>query len=162
MSDTLKETFWDRLEDTRTGMLAATGARAVPMSHYFDDDDAAPVVWFITAKGTDIAKSAASGAKAEYIVSSNDEHLYARIDGTVQAVENPAKLDEIWNSIAAAWFEGGKDDPDVQLVRMDMSEAEVWATGGSAKFFYEIAKSHLTDSKPDMGEHGTLHFKKAA
>jgi len=158
MTDTLKEKFWERLEDTRTGMMAADGARAVPMSHYIDDDDKAPVIWFITAKGTDLAKSAANGATGEYIVSSTDEALYARIDGKVSVSNDAAKLDEIWNAIAAAWFEDGKRDDDLELVRFDLTEAEIWATGGSAKFLYEVAKSHLTDSKPDMGEHGTVRF----
>ena len=158
MTDTLKEQFWDRLEDTRTGMMAAGDARAVPMSHYIDDDDKAPVIWFITAKGTDLAQAAANGAAGEYIVSSNDEALYARIDGRVSISNDAAKLDEIWNGVAAAWFEGGKQDDDIQLVRFDLTEAEVWATGGSFKFLYEVAKAHLTDRKPDMGDHGTVRF----
>ncbi|AXI42850.1 pyridoxamine 5'-phosphate oxidase family protein [Sulfitobacter sp. SK011] len=161
MTDTLKEKFWDRLEDTRTGMMAAEGARAVPMSHYVDDDTKEPVIWFITAKGTDLAKAATKGAAGEYIISSNDEALYARIEGHVRISTDAAKLDEIWNGIAAAWFEGGKQDDDVQLIRFDLTEAEVWATGGSLKFLYEVAKAHLTDSKPDMGDHGTIHFNAA-
>lgn len=158
MTDTLKEKFWDRLKETRTGMMAADGARAVPMSHYVDDDDRAPVIWFITAKGTDLAKAASGSAKGEYIVSSNDEALYARIDGKVSVSDDAAKLDEIWNAVAAAWFEDGRRDDDLELVRFDLAEAEVWATGGSTKFLYEVAKAHLTDSKPDMGEHGTVRF----
>jgi len=47
------------------------------------------------------------------------------------------------------------------LIRFDLTEAEVWATGGSLKFLYEVAKAHLTDSKPDMGDHGTIHFNAA-
>ncbi|WP_372993712.1 pyridoxamine 5'-phosphate oxidase family protein [Sulfitobacter sp.] len=156
MTDSLKEEFWDRIEDVRTGMLGTDDARSVPMSHYVDKD--ANVLWFITAKGTDLAKTAQSGASAEYVVISNDEHLYARVDGKVQAVSDPAKLDELWSAIAGAWFEDGRQDDDIQLVRMDLSSAEVWATGGSLSFLYEVAKAHLTDEKPDMGQHGTISF----
>jgi general stress protein 26 len=156
MNTSLKEEFWDRLDDIRTGMLGTDKARAVPMTHYVDKD--AKALWFITANGTDLAKTAQTGASAEYIVISNDEHLYARIDGKVQAVTDPAKLDELWNAIAGAWFEDGRQDDDIQLLRMDLSEAEVWATGGSLSFLYQIAKAHLTDEKPDMGQHGTIRF----
>lgn len=156
MTDSLKEEFWDRIEDVRTGMLGTDDARSVPMSHYVDKD--ANVLWFITAKGTDLAKTAQSGASAEYVVISNDEHLYARVDGKVQAVSDPTKLDELWSAIAGAWFEDGRQDDDIQLVRMDLSSAEVWATGGSLSFLYEVAKAHLTDEKPDMGQHGTISF----
>ena len=158
MTDTLHKEFWDRLADTRAGMLGAGEARSVPMSHYVDGDAPGNTIWFITAKGTDLAKAAAGGATGEYIVSSTDQSLYARIDGRLSLTEDAAKLDEIWNFIAAAWFEDGKQDPDVQLMRFDLTEAEVWATGGSLKFLFEIAKAHATDAKPDMGEHGTLTF----
>jgi general stress protein 26 len=156
MNTSLKEEFWDRLEDIRTGMLGTDKARAVPMTHYVDKD--AKALWFITANGTDLAKTAQTGASAEYIVISNDEHLYARIDGKVKAVTDPAKLDELWNAIAGAWFEDGRQDDDIQLLRMDLSEAEVWATGGSLSFLYQVAKAHITDEKPDMGQHGTIRF----
>ena len=156
MSNELKTEFWDRLEDTRAGMLATDGGRAIPMSHYIDRD--ANALWFITAKGTDLAQVAQSGAAAEYLVSSSNESLYARIDGRVQAVTDPAKLDELWSAVAAAWFEDGRKDDDIQLVRMDLKEAEVWATGGSLSFLYEIAKANVTKEKPDAGDHGTLHF----
>ncbi|MEO9465192.1 pyridoxamine 5'-phosphate oxidase family protein [Sulfitobacter pontiacus] len=156
MSTSLKKEFWDRVDDTRIGMLATDTARAIPMSHYADHD--ANCLWFITARDTDLAKSAQTGAAAEYLVTSKDEHLYARIDGTAQAVTDPAKLDELWNAFAAAWFKDGRKDDDVQLVRMDLKQAEVWLTGGSLSFLYEIAKANVTKQVPDAGEHGTIRF----
>jgi general stress protein 26 len=156
MTDTLKETFWDKIGDVRTGMLATEGARAVPMSHYTDEKTGK--LWFITANGTDISKSSQTGASADYIVTSDDEHFYTRIEGHVQAVTDPAKLEELWNAVAAAWFEEGKQDPDIQLVRFDLKEAEVWSTGGSLSFLYQIAKANITETKPDAGDHGTVRF----
>ncbi len=154
----LKETFWDRLEDVRTGMLSADSARAVPMSHYVDKKTGA--IWFITADGTDLAKTASQSgsAKGEYIVSSDAEGIYSRIDGTLTAVTAPAKLAELWNAVAAAWFEDGKQDPDIQLVRFDPVTAEIWVTGGALSFLYEVAKARMTDEKPDAGDHGTVTF----
>lgn len=157
MTNDLKKELWTRMEDVRSGMLGATNARSVPMSHFVDKDTPG-TLWFITAKGTDIAKAAATGADAEYTVSSKDEHLYARIHGRVRTSDNSDQLDDIWNAFASAWFEGDKNDPDVQLVRMDLSEAEVWMTDGSLKFLFEIAKANVTDEKPDMGQHGTVIF----
>ena len=100
------------MEETRAGMLATEGGRAVPMSHYVERD--ANTLWFITANGTDLAKTAQTGAAAEYLISSASESLYARIDGTVQAVTDPQKLDDLWSAVAAAWFEDGRKDDDIQ------------------------------------------------
>ena len=152
MTDNL-EKFWGRLDDINTGMLGATSdLRLVPMSHYVDRKTGC--LWFITAKGTELATQAASGPKdAIHIVSDAREGLYTRIDGQLSLSEDRAKLDELWNAVAASWFEDGKQDEDVQLLQFRPTKAEVWTTDGSLAFLYEIAKAHLTDQKPDMGDH---------
>lgn len=152
------DTFWKRLDDINSGMLGLTeDPRLVPMSHYADRD--LNTLWFITAKGTDLSQSLRAGSKdALHIVSSAGEGLYTRIHGRLALSDDSAKLDELWNAVASSWFEEGRQDPDVQLLRFDLAEAEVWATGGRAAFLYEIAKSKLTGAKPDMGDHYSLAF----
>lgn len=150
--------FWSRLDDINSGMLGVTqDSRLVPMSHYTDRK--VGVLWFITARDTDLARSVASGPQdAMHVVSDAGQGLYARIHGTLSLSDNRAKLDELWNAVASSWFEDGKQDPDVQLLRLDLTEAEVWATGGSMAFLYQIAKSKITGDKPDMGDHYSLTF----
>ena len=148
--------FWPRLDKVQAGMLAAGTARAVPMSHYADRE--AGVLWFITAQGTDIQQASVHPAEAVYIVASGDGKLYARIHGTAQVIHDRAQLEELWNPIAGSWFDGGIDDPDVRLVKMTLSEAEVWATDGGLRFLYETAKAHVTGETPDMGVNGVLRF----
>lgn len=156
MTDTLTpDDFWSRLDDLNAGMLALADGRPVPMSHYTDRE--ANALWFITARGTAIAEALENGPHpARYVVASGK--LYATIDGTAQISQDRAKLDEIWNAVASAWFEDDKQDEDLTLVRVDLKDAEVWATDGGLAFLYEIAKAHITDEKPDMGTHGTLRF----
>ena len=158
MTEDTAALFWDRLEGINAGMLGLTAdLRLVPMSHYADPEGRA--LWFITAKGTDLAQSVAGGAQeALHVVSDGGKALYARIHGWLSASDDRAKLDELWNAIAASWFEDGKQDADIQLLRLDLTGAEVWATGGGLAFLYQIARSKVTGEKPDMGEHLTLSF----
>ncbi|MBM1814318.1 pyridoxamine 5'-phosphate oxidase family protein [Pseudosulfitobacter pseudonitzschiae] len=153
----LKETFWDRIGDINAGMLATPSDRARPMSHTLHDDDRT-ALWFITAHGTDIADAAKKGSAATYLVACQHNKLYATVEGALDVVTDPKTLDDLWSPVADAWFEGGQEDPDVCLVRMKLSKAEVWATDGGAKFLFEIAKANLTDAKPDMGDHGVVTF----
>lgn len=152
-----QDTFWDGIEGIQAGMLGLADARPVPMSHYVDRE--AGALWFITANGTELSRALQSGPeRARYVLASGKGNLYAVADGTAKIIHDREKLEELWNVIAGAWFEDGKDDEDVVLLRMDLEEAEVWATDGSLAFLYEIAKAHLTDEKPDMGAHGTVRF----
>lgn len=151
-------TFWKRLEDVNAGMLGcAPDWKLVPMSHYADPDGSA--LWFITADGTDLAQSVAAGPqRAVHCVSSSNEHLYARIEGQLSLSTDRQKLDEIWNAVASSWFEDGKQDDDLRLLKLSMTGAEVWATTGSAGFLYQIGKAKLTGAKPDLGDHFVVGF----
>jgi general stress protein 26 len=156
----LKHEFWDRLDNVRSGMLGIKGqGRLVPMSPQ-TDDDVPGAIWFITAKGTELARGVASGPQpAQFVISDDGEGLYADIDGILSHSSDREALDEVWSFVADAWFEGGQHDPDVALLKFVPSSAEVSITdGGGAKFLYEIAKAHLTDDKPDMGEQGSVTF----
>lgn len=150
--------FWDRLDNINSGMLGlAQDPRLVPMSHYAEPETG--TLWFITAKGTDLAQAVAAGpAPALHVVSEESAGLFARLDGVLSLSDDDAKLDELWNAVAASWFEEGKQDPDIQLMRLDLTAAEVWLTGGSLRFLYEIAKSKITGNQPDMGRHFSLNF----
>lgn len=151
------DTFWNGLDGVQAGMLGVKGNRPIPMSHYVDREKNA--LWFITAKGTDLVRALEAGPEpARYTVASQKGDLYAVADGTAKIIHDQGKLEELWNAVAGAWFEDGAKDDDAALVRMDLVEAEVWATNGSLRFLYEIARAHLTDAKPDMGAHGTIRF----
>ncbi|MFD1344238.1 pyridoxamine 5'-phosphate oxidase family protein [Litorisediminicola beolgyonensis] len=156
MSTDLKQEFWTRLADVRAGMLDTGQGRFVPMSPYAEADESA--IWFITAKGTDLVDAAEAGGDATLMISDPKADLYAQVEGRIALVDDSEKLDEIWNGVAAAWFEDGREDDSVRLVKMTPKSAEVWATKGSAGFLYEIAKAHVTHDLPDMGDHGTVTF----
>ncbi|MFX0541347.1 pyridoxamine 5'-phosphate oxidase family protein [Roseovarius sp. S4756] len=157
MSDQdLKATFWDRIENVNVGMLSATGTDARPMVHHARQDDGA--LWFLTANHTEIGEDAAAGKDARYLVASGDAKIYAVIDGSLAIETSRDKLDEIWSPMDAAWFEEGKDDPDVRLVRFTPKSAEVWAHDSNAKAFYEMAKSAMTDDTANPGGHAKIRF----
>ena len=156
MSNDLKEEFWSRIDKVQAGMLHIEGGRAMPMSPYAEKDETA--IWFITARGADAGKAAEAGNTVTFHIADSKANLYANVTGRLRAVNDEQKLDELWNAVAAAWFEDGRDDPDVELICLTPQKAEVWATTSAAAFMYEIAKANLTDGTPDMGEHGTITF----
>lgn len=151
-----REEFWDRLEDTRTGMFGTEG-RFVPMTHSLEPEDGC--LWFLTAKQTPMAKAAAEGAETHYVVSSDKEGIYADIVGKLSVSSDREKLDEVWNFVAESFYDEGKDDPDLVLVKLVPHKAEVWLGPESGLgFLISLAKSKLTGDQPDMGKHFSLTF----
>lgn len=159
MTDLRKE-FWDRMEDTRSCMLGLTeGGPLVAMSPQLDDDYQGKI-WFITAKGTDLAKAVeARVADARMVVADDKQGLYADVMGSLAHSTDREALDEVWSFVADAWFEGGQHDPDVCLLCFTPQKAQLSITStSSAKFFYEMAKAKLTDETPDLGAQSTISF----
>ncbi|WP_162497422.1 pyridoxamine 5'-phosphate oxidase family protein [Roseovarius dicentrarchi] len=157
MTDTdIKGTFWDRIENVNVGMLSADGTDPRPMAHHARRDDGA--LWFLTADSTDIGRDAAAGKAARYQVVGGDAKIYAVVDGTLSVETDRAKLEEIWSPMDNAWFEDGKDDPDVRLVRFTPKSAEVWASDGTAKALYDMATSAMSDDTASPGAHGKITF----
>jgi general stress protein 26 len=152
------QVFWKRLEGVNAGMLGTRERmKLVPMSHYAEPDEKA--LWFITAEGTDLVAELASGPKpAIHVIGDASGKLWAQIEGQLELSADSQKLDEIWSSVAAAWFDEGKEDPDLRLLKFSLAEAEVWSTTGGLAFLYEVAKANLTGDDPDIGEHFHLSF----
>ena len=156
MSDKQRKEFWDRLEDVRAGMLEV-GDAFLPMSHSVEPEDGN--LWFITAKGTQMAEAGARAAMSRYIVSDSSHGLHADIQGRLEVSHDRKKLDEVWTAVASSWFEEGKDDPDLVLLRFRPDAAEVWLGPESGlHFLYEVLKSKISRAKPDYGEKFSLQF----
>lgn len=55
-----------------------------------------------------------------------DDQIYVSVSGTVEVSRDKAKIDEYWSPIYRAWFEGGKDDPNIALLKVKVERAEYW------------------------------------
>jgi general stress protein 26 len=112
-------------------------------------------VWFFTQdpspKTTDVA------GNAEVNVSYSDGKSYLSLAGTATVDHDQTRIDQLWNPMVEAWFENGREDPTVALLRVDARSAEFWAIDkpGIVRAF-EVAKALVTKTTPDVGENKTV------
>lgn len=67
---------------------------------------------------------------------------------------SPEHVDKYWSPMVAAWFEGGKDDPHLTMLRLQLDDVAIWASSNSTlRFGWEMAKANLTGKEPDLGYH---------
>lgn len=77
--------------------------------------------------------------------------------GTATVSRDQAKFDEFWNPWAESWFEGGRTDPTVALLKVDAATVEYWAIDKPAVVrAFEVAKALITKTAPDVGESKTV------
>ena len=53
---------------------------------------------------------------------SKKHDLFVAVHGKLSIDNDKATLDRLWNRFVAAWYEKGKDDPKLVLLRLDPKE----------------------------------------
>ena len=127
---TLESELWKAIKHDRTVMLGLAGAEeghSQPMTAQIlhEVDERGPI-WFFTSKDTDLVKALSQSHRAVVHFSSKGHELFASLHGELTVDNNPAIIDQLWNGFIAAWYPGGKDDPKLQLLRLDPEHAQVW------------------------------------
>ncbi|WP_027154421.1 pyridoxamine 5'-phosphate oxidase family protein [Mesorhizobium sp. WSM2561] len=124
-----KSKFWDSIRSDMTAMIGVPGVHPRPMTAQFDGDR--NVIYFFTAKDTDLAEAVAAGKEATLVYAAKGHDLFATVEGTLRIDNDRAVIDRLWNRFVAAWFEGGKEDPRLSLLRFDPADAEIWKDASS-------------------------------
>jgi general stress protein 26 len=128
--------FWKALKSDMTMMLGLDGVEdghARPMTAQLDGERSP--IWFFTSKDNAIAQKVAQGnghgGRAIATFASKGHDIFATVHGTLRLDDNRLTIDRLWNRYVAAWFEGGKDDPKLALLRLDCDTAEIWVDASS-------------------------------
>jgi general stress protein 26 len=121
----LKQQFWEALSDSPYLFLQLDSDphTAVPMTAQLDED-ASGAVWFFTGRDHDLARM--GSATATFI--GKGHKVFARFKGTLAEETSRERLDKEWNRFAESYFPGGKDDPNLLMLRMELGNAEIWVT----------------------------------
>lgn len=127
----LEAKFWKALEDDRTVMLGVPGVQPRPMTALAEGRQAP--IWFFTASDTLLAQAVERSAGLEAILTfaAKGHDLFAAVDGTLSMDNDRDVIDRLWNPFIAAWYEDGKDDPRLRLMRLDPAGGEVWLNENS-------------------------------
>lgn len=119
--------FWKALKSDRTVMIGIQGeSEAQPMTAQLDGDGGDGPIWFFTSTETDLAKASAGGKDGMFHFASKDHELFASVSGRLVPDNNREVIERLWNPFVAAWYEGGKADPKLQLLRFDPAHAQIW------------------------------------
>jgi general stress protein 26 len=124
--------FWKALASDRTMMLGLDGVEdghARPMTAQFEGDGGP--IWFFTARDNGIVQALPRGDRAIATFADKGHDLFATVHGRLSVDNDRAVVDRLWNRFVAAWYEGGKDDPKLTLLRLDAERAEIWLDASS-------------------------------
>lgn len=128
----LEAKFWKALKSDRTMMLGLDGVEdghARPMTAQFENDRSP--LWFFCSSDNGLIPLLRNDSRAIAVFVSEDHELFATLSGRLSLDSDKATINRLWNSFVAAWFEGGRDDPKLRLLRLDAEEGEIWLNENS-------------------------------
>lgn len=132
-----KQAFWKALSLSPFLMVKLNGSsdHSIPMTSVLDDELASAhggAIWFFTTRDNRLA--AGGPAMAQFI--SRGQDLFACVAGTLVEESDHHVINQLWSSVIEGWYDQGRNDPSLLVLRMELADMEVWV--------------------PNMGIHGML------
>lgn len=107
-------------------------------------------LWFFLSLEGDQADALRQGPHVN--VSVAEAGTWLSVSGTAAFVDDQDKNDELWNDRAGKWFDGGRADPSLGLLRVTTDSAQFWGTpGGKVRSSAKLATSRIRGDKPAGG-----------
>ena len=115
-------------------------------------------IWFIGHKPSETVDNIKQNPEVNLAYVTQESDKYLSISGTAELVEDEEKLNELWSVMYNAYFEQGKDDPKVQLIKVVPHGAEYWANGNAITSAVKMAAAALTDNavEKSLGENFSI------
>lgn len=125
---------------------------AHPMTPQQVTDDAD--VWFFLGLQGDQALALKENPEVSITVSEAGNWL--SVAGRVDFIDDQAKIDELWDESAAAWFEQGREDPHLGLIKVTSDSAQHWGLkGGKVSALAQIVKAKVAGERTGGGSDTT-------
>lgn len=132
--------------------------KARPMSTQAVEDDG--TIWFFSSKQSDKNREIATKNKVHLLYGDPGKSDYLSVEGHVVITEDKNKIDELWTPIIKTWFQEGKDDPNLSLLKITPAEAYYWDTKhGKMVSFAKMLASVVSGKTMDDGIEGKLDLQ---
>jgi general stress protein 26 len=130
--------------------------RARPMQTQSEEFDG--TLWFFTQASSHKVHEIDHEHQVNLSYAEPGNNRYVSVSGTATLVRARAKIDELWTPVLKAWFPKGKDDPDVALLKVDVTKAEYWDSPSSTIVkLVGFTKAVLTGQQYRPGENEKLN-----
>jgi general stress protein 26 len=156
------ETLWKLIKDIRFGMLVHRTASGMLHAHPLTTqnrgiDEGADLYFFIS-KSSELHERLLADGEVNVSYADPGDDSYVSLSGQARFLDEPARKEALWSSMAKAWFPGGPTDPDLALLAVRIRHAEYWDVKESKMVqLFKMAKAAVTGEPPrQLGEHKEL------
>jgi general stress protein 26 len=110
-------------------------------------------LWFFTGVSSHKVNEVAGSPKVNVSFADPEHQKYVSTSGTAELIRDRKKIEELWKPEFKMWFPEGKDDPEIALLRVNVTKAEYWDSPSSTVgYVLSFVSSMITGKQPDFGE----------
>ena len=130
---------------------------AVPMSRQEVDDHGN--IWFIYSALSESFKHLQKDSSVCLLYSDPGSYNFLSIHAQTETTQDQERIDKYWNKMMEGWFEQGRKDVNIRILKVIPHEAHYWDTK-SNKFitFFKAAVSGISGEDLDVGREGDLNI----
>ena len=157
--------LWSMIKDIRFAMLTSeddSGSEKVlrsrPMAISQREFDGS--LWFFTGADSHKVSEVQHDSRVCLSYADPEHQNYVSVSGNARLVRDRADIDAHWSEAVRTWFPRGKDDPQVALLRVDVTQAEYWdAPSSTMLHVFGYVKARLTGEPPHPGGHAKVDVR---
>jgi general stress protein 26 len=112
-------------------------------------------LWFLTRSTSDKIDEIKQDQHVTLAFAEPSDSKYITLKGRASINQDHAKIHELWNPMYKAWFPKGEDDPEIAVLRVNITEGDYWEASGSKLVMgVKYIAAAVTGGKVPIGEAG--------
>lgn len=147
--------------NTDVGMLCThvsdtKHVHAVPMSTQEVDEQGN--IWFLFSSESETFNHLQEDKTICLLYSNPKDYNFLSIHADTEISQDKSRIEKYWNPMVEGWFEKGKEDPRIRILKVKPTEAHYWDTKTNKLVtFFKVAISGISGQKLDIGREGDLN-----
>ncbi|MBD2256510.1 pyridoxamine 5'-phosphate oxidase family protein [Pseudanabaena sp. FACHB-2040] len=117
-------------------------------------------LWFFTYASSHKVIEVDQQDQVNVSFSDPSQQRYVSMSGKAEIVRDRSKMQDLWKPELKAWFPQELDEPDIALLKINVSQAEYWdAPAGWVAKTVGFAKALATGEKAQSGENAKINLQ---
>jgi general stress protein 26 len=147
-----QDRVWELMKKVGFAMLVTRDGdklRARPMAAYVERKD--DTIYFLTDARHHKDEEIARDPNVNLSFADAGNQTYVSVTGKATVSNDRAKIKELFNTPAKAWWDSA-EDPNIRVLKIAPDDAEFWDSPGTVVSYVKMAAAAVTGSRPEMGD----------
>lgn len=124
--------------------------RSRPMAAQSLEGDAD--LWFFTQEDAPKVDEVRHDQHVNVTFSDTGENRWISLTGRTEIIKDRALIEDLWKPFLKTWFPGGKEDPSLTILKVNVERAEYWDESTSPiALAFGFAKAAITGKRSQAG-----------